>query len=81
MELILTFWGLEKIVIQCKVQILQKQTDANEEERSEFCQTISKRIENNPGDLGLILFSEEAHFHLSGHVNKQNKRFWASQQP
>ena len=31
-----------------KVQILQKQTDANEEERSEFCQTISERIENNP---------------------------------
>ena len=64
-----------------KVKILQKQTDANKEERSEFCQTISERIENNPGDLGLILFSEEAHFHLSGHVNKQNMRFWASQQP
>ena len=40
-----------------KVQILQKQTDVNKEERSEFCQTISERIENNPGDLGLILFS------------------------
>ena len=29
----------------------------------------------------MILFSDEAHFHLSGHVNKQNMRFWASQQP
>ena len=60
-----------------KVQILQKQT---KEERSEFCQTISERTGNNPGDLGLILSSDEAHFHLSGLVNKQNMRFWASQQ-
>ena len=64
-----------------KVKILQKQTDANKEERSEFCQTISERIENNPGDLGLILFSDKAHFHLSGNVSRQNMRFWASQEP
>ena len=64
-----------------KVQILQKQTDTNKEERSEFCQTINERIENNPSDLGLIVFSDEVHFHLSGHVNKQNMRFLASQQP
>ena len=64
-----------------KMQILQKQTDANKEKKSEFCQTISERIENNPSDLGLILSGDEAHFHLSGHVNKQNMRFWASQQP
>ena len=64
-----------------KVQILQKQADTNKEERSEFCQTINERIENKPGDLGLIVFSDEVHFHLSGHVNKQNMRFLASQQP
>ena len=29
----------------------------------------------------MILFSDEAHFHLSGHVSRQNMRFWASQQP
>ena len=64
-----------------KVQIIEKQTDANKQERSEFCHSISERIENNPDDLGLILFSDKAHFHLSGHVNKQNMRFWVSQQP
>ena len=57
-----------------KVKILQKQTDVNKRERVEFCQSISERIENNPGVLNLILFSDEAHFHLSGHVNKQNMR-------
>ncbi|XP_076047220.1 uncharacterized protein LOC143028735 [Oratosquilla oratoria] len=59
-----------------KVQILQAQTQENKTERYEFGQTISERIENDP-----LLFSDEAHFHLSGHVNKQNSRFWASEQP
>ena len=63
-----------------KVQIVQKQIDSNKEERSEFCQSISDRIENNPGDLCLILFSDKTQFHFSRHVNKENMRFWASQQ-
>ena len=66
----------------CKVPILQKQTDANKSERVEFCHMISERLENNQDVLDLIQFSDEADFHLSGHVNKQNKRFFgASQQP
>lgn len=28
-----------------------------------------------------ILFSDEAHFHLNGHVNKQNCRYWAAENP
>lgn len=64
-----------------KIQILQHQTDANKRERFEFCQSMSERIENNPGVLDHIFFSDEAHFHLSGHVNKQNMRFWAPNQP
>ena len=62
-------------LVPYKVRILPEQTDASKEERSEFCQTISERIGNNPGDLGLILFNDEAHYHLSGHVNKQNMKF------
>ena len=55
-----------------KVQILQKQTDVIKRERVEFFQRISDRIENNPGVLNLIQFSDETHFHMSEHVNKQN---------
>ena len=51
-----------------KLQIHQTQTNVNKEEKTEFCQTISERIENNPGDFGLILFTDGAHFHLTGHV-------------
>ncbi|XP_075156366.1 uncharacterized protein LOC142229669 [Haematobia irritans] len=28
-----------------------------------------------------IIFSDEAHFHLSGFVNKQNCRIWANENP
>ena len=64
-----------------KIQILQHQTDHNKVERQTFCEDISERIENNPGMLDSIFFSDEAHCHLSGHVNKQNMRFWAQAQP
>ena len=64
-----------------KVQILQVQTQANKTECFEFGQKISKRNEDNPGLLDVLLLSDQAHFHLSGHVNKQNFRFWASEQP
>jgi len=28
-----------------------------------------------------IIFSDEAHFHLSGYVNKQNCQIWGSENP
>ena len=63
------------------MQILQAQTQANKHQPFDFCQEISERIENNPDLLDVLLFSDKAHFRLSGHVNKQNMRFWASSQP
>ena len=64
-----------------KMQILQQQTDANKRERLEFCPSISERMENNPGVLDLIFFSDETHFHFIGHVNKQDMRYWEPNQP
>ena len=64
-----------------KIQILQAQTAAKKEEGRTFCVNISQRIEDNPTFLDLIFFSDEAHFHLSGNVNKQNMRFLAQAQP
>ncbi len=49
-----------------KIQMLQRQTDANKAERNAFGQTISQRIEDHPDFLN---------------VNKQNMRFWAMSQP
>ena len=42
-----------------------------------FCQTILDMFEENE-DLTLIM-SDEVHFHLNGTVNKQNFRYWASE--
>ena len=64
-----------------KIQILQKQTDDNNAERLAFCQDISQKIEKNRGLLNLIFFSDEAHCHLSGHINKQNMRYCSQAHP
>ena len=64
-----------------KIQILQAQTATNKAERLVFCQSTSNRIEDHPDFLDLIFFSDEAHFRLSGHVNKQNMRVLAQAQP
>ena len=60
-----------------KIQILQAQAAVNKEERLAFCQSIiSRRTEDHPNFLDLNFFSDEAHFHLSGQVNRQNMQFW-----
>ena len=60
---------------------MQAQTAANKEERRTFCANICQLIEDHPTLLDLIFFSDEAHFPLSGQVNKQNMRIWAQAQP
>lgn len=60
-----------KIVI---TQELKPQDPAN---RSEFCRIMREDFNgcNN------IWFSDESNFHINGHVNKQNCRYWAEQNP
>jgi len=36
---------------------------------------------NDDGVINSLLMTDEAHFHLSGYVNKQNCRCWASENP
>ena len=36
---------------------------------------------NDDGVINTVLMTEEAHFHLSGCVNKQNYRYWAPENP
>lgn len=47
--------------------------------------TVEQRIEivkkNDPHFFKKIILSDEAHFHLSGYVNKQNCRIWGSENP
>ena len=36
---------------------------------------------NDDGVIKTVLMTDEAHFHLSGYVNKQNYRYWAPENP
>jgi hypothetical protein len=45
----------------------------------EFCQDSVEFVQPCPATSGCLCFRDEAHFHLDGFVNKQNTKFWASE--
>ena len=45
-------------------------------ERRVFRQIINQRIEDHPDFFNFICFSDEAHFHISGHADKQNMQIY-----
>jgi len=49
--------------------------------RLEFCQQITTNINEDNAFLDKLWMSDEAHFHLTGYVNKQNYRYWADSNP
>ena len=51
------------------------------EARVKFYKTITEMFESGEIDENKIVFSDEAHFWLNGYVNKQNYRFWDTENP
>ena len=47
----------------------------------EMCHWFQNTIECDPDFLDHAWFSDEAHFMLSGHVNRKNNVFWGTQAP
>jgi hypothetical protein len=60
-----------------KIMVVQELLQRDWLNRQAACETILKNV---PCDA-VVLTSDEAHFHLSGYVNKQNFRYWARQNP
>lgn len=49
--------------------------------RKTFAETMLQKLEDGEIDLNNLLMSDEAHFELSGTVNKQNCRYWSEANP
>ncbi|KAI6658743.1 hypothetical protein LOD99_15066 [Oopsacas minuta] len=64
-----------------KIQILQKQSTLQKENRLTFAKLVAGKVDKKEIDIGNIDWSDEAHFHFSRHVNKQNMRIWGGEKP
>lgn len=60
-----------------KIQLVQELKDSDHESRLNFATEMLERFNS----FDNILFSDEANFHLNGHVNKQNCRYWSKENP
>jgi len=47
----------------------------------EFCKTIYEMFEDGKLNEKLIIYTDQVHFWLNGYVNKQNYRFWGTENP
>lgn len=61
-----------------KIQKMFKLTDDAKDRRLIFAHHF---LNGMVDELPKIWFSDEAHFYLSGHLNKQNRRIWAGNNP
>ena len=61
-----------------RMQIKQKLTPEDIRKRVTMCQWFCDKIDAVPDFLDNVLFSDEAHFLLSGHMNSKNNIFWDS---
>jgi hypothetical protein len=64
-----------------KIQVAQELSEQDKEDRLQFCSQFFDLMNSNRNILNSLLMSDEAHFHMSGYVNKQNCRFWAANNP
>jgi hypothetical protein len=62
------------------VQLLQSLSEEDKVRRVAFCENFTQLEEDKTPD-SYFVFSDEATFHVSGIVNKQNVRFWGSENP
>lgn len=64
-----------------KIQLTQELKPADHLNRRTFADWVHEQRQIDEDFSQKIIFSDEAHFHLSGFVNKQNCRIWADENP
>ena len=60
-----------------KMMLAQELSERDWETHRTLCQEVQQHVPR----AAVVLFSDEAHFHLCGIVNKQNFRYWAVDNP
>ena len=63
-----------------KIVIVQELSDCNMANRSISSEQLLEML-NDDGVISTVLMTDEAHFCLSGYVNKQDYRYWAPENP
>lgn len=63
-----------------KIQITQKLHENDYQARLTYAERMLTTFSTETR-LQNVFFSDEAHFHLGGYVNKQNFRYWSSENP
>lgn len=86
LELNVSDRSIRRILHDCKfhpykIQVVQQLQENDLAARMQFCQEMLNRMENDENFIHNLFMSDEAHFHLSGYVNKQNFRYWATENP
>jgi len=64
-----------------KIQVTRALHEHEYVNRVNFCQTFLQLINQNQELVNNVLMTDEAHFHLSGFVNKQNFHYGLPQTP
>lgn len=63
------------------MRLLQKLSEDDPDRRVQFCEWALSEVESDTDFATGILFSDEASFYVSGELNRQNTRYWPSQNP
>jgi hypothetical protein len=56
-------------------------TEDDFDRRTEFCEIMMNKINQDDNFINHVLFSDESTFCLNGHVNRHNCRYWADRYP
>lgn len=64
-----------------RLHILQHLNDNDLQSRKVFCQKLLNTLSSDSSFTSKVLWTDEAHFHLSGEVNTWNCRIWSDSNP
>lgn len=64
-----------------KIPVVQELRQTDPDRRVRFCNWVLEKVDSGEIDPKLLFFSDEALFHLNGHVCSQNNRYYSNEKP